>query len=142
MELGTFGIILKFALDLEGTASSFYESAAKKAVDSNLVSLFKNLLNRGQKRIKMLKRIRRENTTEMILEPITGFSSDSYGLAAAIPEDNDEGAIREIAATIEGVLHDFYTFAATKIDFLSEAAYSFEILAEENDEAKQLLAVS
>ncbi len=142
MELGTFGIILKFALDLEGTASSFYESAAKNAVDSNLVSLFENLLNRGQKRIKTLKRIRRENTTEMILEPITGFSSDSYDLVTAIPEDNDERTIREIAATIEEVLHDFYTVAATKIDFLSEAAYSFEILAEENDETRQLLAVS
>ena len=142
MELGTFGVILKFALDLEDTASSFYESAAKKAVDFSLVSLFENLLNRGQKRIKTLKRIRRENTTEMILEPITGFSSDSYGLVTAIPEDNDEGTIRKTAATIEGVLHDFYTVAATKIDFLSEAAYSFEILAEENDEAKQLLAVS
>jgi len=137
VELTTFGAVVKFALDIEAEVSSFYESAIGVTTDPHLRNLFEALLNRGQKRIKTLLRIRRENVTEMILEPIAGLDSDAYKLVTAIPEGADDGVVREIATALETRAHEFYIHAAAKIDFLSEAAYSFELLAEANSEAAQ-----
>ncbi|MHA1924339.1 MAG: hypothetical protein ACXABV_01585 [Candidatus Thorarchaeota archaeon] len=139
MELGTFGAIMKFALDTEDAVRNFYESAAKSATDPGLVKLFGELSNRGLKRTETLMRIRRENTTEMILEPIAGLNSDTYELPAAPPDSEDDAALRELAASIESKLYQFYMDAAAKIDFLSEAAYLLELLAEKNEEFAQRL---
>lgn len=137
VDLTTFGAVVKFALDIEAEVSSFYESAIGVATDPDLGNLFEDLLNRGQKRIKTLLRIRRENVTEMILEPIAGLDSDAYKPVTAIPEGADDGVVRKIATALETRAHEFYMHAAAKIDFLSEAAYSFELLAEANSEAAQ-----
>jgi hypothetical protein len=139
MELGTFGAIMKFALDTEKSVSSFYKSAAEAATDTGLVILFGELSNRGQKRTETLMRIRRENTTEMILEPIAGLNSDTYDLVVSFPEGADDTTLRELAASIESKLYKFYIEAAAKIDFLSEAAYLLELLAEKNEESAQRL---
>ena len=130
---------MKFALDTEDAARQFYESAAESAKDSGLVSLFSELSTRGQKRTETLMRIRRENTTEMILEPISGLDSDSYELTVSLPDDVDDSALRELAISMESKLHQFYTDAAAKIEFLSEAAYLLELLAEKNEEFAQRL---
>lgn len=137
MELTTFGAVVKFALDIEAEVSSFYESAIGVTTDPYLGNLFEALLNRGQKRIKTLLRIRRENVTEMILESIAGLDSDTYNLDTAIPERANDGVVCEVATAIETKLDEFYTHAAIKIGFLSEASYSFELLAEEHSEAAQ-----
>jgi len=139
VELTTFGALVKFALDIEAEVSSFYESTIGVTTDPYLGNLFEALLNRGQKRIKTLLRIRRENVTEMILEPIAGLDSDAYKPVIAIPEGSDDGVVREIATALETRTHEFYMHAAAKIDFLREAAYSFELLAEANSEAAQSL---
>ncbi|MHA2600849.1 MAG: hypothetical protein AM324_001785 [Candidatus Thorarchaeota archaeon SMTZ1-83] len=140
MELGTLGAVLKFALDIENRACSFYELACSATTNPNLVAQFEELVQRGQKRIETLMRIRREHTTEMILEPITGLNSDTYNPITAIPEGGDEGTLQLVAVAIETELRDFYTAAAIKIGFLSEVAYSFEQLADENSEAIQHLS--
>ncbi len=140
MELGTFGAIMKFALEVEYEVTSFYESAKEIVKDKEIASLFGSLANRGQKRVKTIERVRRENVTEMILEPITGLDSDVYKPVTSIPESPDDKALQEIAAEIEKNLQSFYTQAAVKIDFLSEVAYSFELLAEANEEASKRLS--
>ena len=139
MDLTTFGAVVKFALDIEAQASSFYESAIGVAKDPDLRKLLESLFHRGQKRIKTLLRVRRENVTEMILEPIAGLNSDTYKLVIAIPESADDRAVGEIAIALETGIHEFYTHAAAKIDFLSEAAYALEQLADANNEAAQSL---
>jgi len=95
VELGTFGAIMKFALDTEDAVRNFYESAAESATDPGLVSMFGELSNRGLKRTKTLMRIRRENTTEMILEPITGLNSDSYEPVVSLLDNSDDKFLRE-----------------------------------------------
>ena len=140
MDLGTFGAIMKFALEVENEVTSFYESASENVKDQNLSGLFSNLSSRGQKRVKTLERVRRENVTEMILEPIIGLNSDTYKPDTTIPEGSDDNTVQKIAAEIEKNLHAFYNQAAAKIEFLSEVAYSFELLAEANEEAGQHLS--
>lgn len=132
MELGTFGAVLKYALELEERASSFYESATSIESNQSLSEMFGALSLRYQKRIQTLLRVRRENVTEMILEPIHGLDADDYNPSYSIPKDADSKAVLGLAVLLEASLHDFYSKAAIKIDFLIEAAYSFEQLADEN----------
>lgn len=140
MDLGTFGAIMKFALEVESEVTGFYESAREMIKDEDLSTFFASLASRGQKRIKTVERIRRENVTEMILEPITGLDSDSYKPVTSIPDSPDDKALQGIALEIEKSLHSFYVEAGAKIDFLSEVAYSFEILAEANEESIERLS--
>ena len=120
--------------------TGFYESAREMIKDEDLSTLFASLASRGQKRIKTVERIRRENVTEMILEPITGLDSDSYKPVTSIPDSPDDKSLQGIALEIEKSLHSFYVEAGAKIDFLSEVAYSFEILAEANEESIERLS--
>ncbi|MHA2355777.1 MAG: hypothetical protein ACXADC_11420 [Candidatus Thorarchaeota archaeon] len=140
MELGTFGAIMKFALDTEEAVTNFYKSAAESAADSQLGGLFGELADRGSKRTETLMRIRRENTTEMILEPIAGLDTDAYDLVVSYPDETNDAALKDLAASIEAKLYRFYMDAAVKIDFLSEAAYLLELLAEKNEESAQRLS--
>ena len=134
MELGTFGAIIKFALDIETKIGNFYQTASDLTKDVELGSIFADLVVRGQKRTKTLERVRRENVTEMILEPILEFNSDSYSIVTEISEGINDDNLRVLSRNIESTLLEFYTAAATKIDFLIEAAYAFELLAEKNEE--------
>jgi len=140
MELGTFGAIMKFTLELENEVSRFYESASQNVEDQNLIDVFSELLRRGQKRITTLERVRRENITEMILEPIAGLDSEIYKPDTKIPEGGSEDTIRKMSVDIEKRLKEFYSQASIKIDFLSEVAYTFELLAEANEKAVQRLS--
>ena len=134
LDLGTFGAIIKFALEIEGSVGEFYSIAGEQAKDGTLVALLGDLVTRGQKRLKTLERVRRENVTEMILEPIEGLESDSFAIETVVSQDTDEATIKTLAVNIETTLQKFYEAAATKIDFLPEAAYAFELLAEKNEE--------
>jgi len=134
LDLGTFGAIMKFALEVEGKVSDFYKEAGELAKDDVFVGLLGDLVTRGQKRVKTLERVRRENVTEMILEPIEGLDSDSFGIETTISQTIDDVSIRTLASAIETTLQKFYTAAARKIDFLPEAEYAFELLAEKNEE--------
>ena len=140
MELGTFGSILKFALEQENEAIQFYKSASAHLSNQRLNELFSELVIRGEKRIKTLERVRRENTTEMILEPIVDFDSEKYSIGKAISDSGDDESLRKTATEIETMLENFYITAAKKIEFLSEAAYAFELLAEKNAETKKRLS--
>jgi rubrerythrin len=139
VELTTFGAVVKFALDIEAEVSDFYESASGVTTDPDLGKLLESLFHRGQKRVKTLLRVRRENVTEMILEPIAGLDSEVHKPVVVFPEGADDGVVRETAAVLETKLHEFYMHAAAKIDFLSEAAYALELLADANSEAAQNL---
>jgi rubrerythrin len=140
LELGTFGVVLKFAMEVEQEAINFYESASLAVKDEELLGKFQDLHKRGLKRLKTLERVRRENVTEMILEPIIGFDSENYRLEKEIPSSAETKIVQELAVSIEKILLEFYTQAAAKVDFLSEVAYSFELLAEANERAIQNLA--
>lgn len=134
LDLGTFGVIIKFAMETESKVNDFYKEVSEVAKNDALVRLLGDLVIRGRKRINTLERVRRENVTEMILEPIEGFDSDSFGINADASLALDDATIRIMANNIENTLQKFYTTAARKIDFLPEAEYAFELLAEKNEE--------
>jgi rubrerythrin len=135
MELGTFGAVLKYAMELEQEVHKFYETASEVAKDKDLTNQFRQLSKRGKKRLTTLDRVRRENVTEMILEPIVGLDSDDF----KIESDIEEAKLVETALSVEKTLHRFYSNAATKLEFLIEASYAFEELAEDNELAVEAL---
>lgn len=131
LELGTFGAVMKFAMELESIAAEFYKSASSKTTDAGLGSLLEKLSSRSTKRSKILERVRRENVTEMILEPIAGLDSDSYDLET---ENPDSKSLLEICIRVEEKRFKFFVEGSTKIGFLIEAADTFERLADENQD--------
>ena len=133
LDLGTFGAIMKYAMEIEGEVCELYKVLAGQSKDTELKQLLEELEARGQKRIKTLERVRRENVTEMILEQIEGLDSDSFKIETTILAKDDK-TLKSHVKTIESTLQSFYTTAAKKIDFLPEAEYAFELLAEKNEE--------
>lgn len=132
MELGTFGAIISFALDLEQQTYDYYETL-KQAGLSDLTS---QLLNGSQKRINRLLRIRQELVTEMILEPMTGIESGQYELSIA-PGLDDVDPLDQ-AILLEKNLNDFYSDVASLIP-MKEVERAFFRLAEENEKRIELI---
>jgi hypothetical protein len=130
MDLGTFGAVLKYAIQLENSALKLYESVLNLIDNERMKLIFVDLSKQNLKRIVTLKRLRCENTTEMILEPIYGLESDNYSIINNEFEDISD--FKEIIIKIENTLNSFYQDASEKIDFLSEVAYTFEDFAEQN----------
>ena len=132
MQLGTFGAIMKFAMDLEIFAEQFYENALRCRLDSDVQSLMEKFHKRCSIRVKLLERVRRENVTEMILEPIEDFESNPYVITITIPDGSDSTKVNEMASAVEKKRHGFFEKASVKIEFLIEAAETFERLSDEN----------
>jgi hypothetical protein len=134
VELGTFGAVMRFALELEHASEEFYMGLHGSAPDSTLKPVLEKILARCPIRVSTLERIRRENVTEMILEPIRGIDSDSFPTAITLPSSADSNDLRSAAKSWEAKRKSFFESASHKIEFLLEAADAFERLADENEE--------
>jgi hypothetical protein len=139
MELGTFGAVLGYALDIEQRSSAFFEETVDRVAGQDVRAVFEAIMLKGQRRIRNLMRVRRENVTEMILEPISDLNSDNYPLKTGASPDADDAALIGIAAALQDTLKEFFVDAAAKISFLPEASYEFEDLASEHGEDAALL---
>jgi len=106
MELGTFGAILTFAMELEGQAAAFYERAA----EHDPAGPYHTRARQARKRVVRLERARREGVSEMILEAIHGLSSEDYQV-----EPDPGAALEAQAALLEATAARFYRDAAAKI---------------------------
>ena len=132
MQLGTFGAILGFALELEEQAAEFYGEAAQ----GRLEELFRQLMQGSRKRLSRLERARREGVSEMILESITGLDSDAYCVELD-PEVDEAERLRQ-AVALEETIHRFYQDAAKKMPIM-EIVRLFQRLTKENEQRKAQL---
>jgi hypothetical protein len=126
MELGTFGAILRFALELEERAAAFYEQAGEPSAN------FRALAQGSRARIKTLQRARQEGVAEMILEAIHGLDDDAYA-----PPD-PSAPIPTQALELETTAARFYSDAANKMP-IPEIRRLFQRLGKENEERKAKL---
>lgn len=125
MDLGTFGAILGFALDIEERAAAFYEQAASRAH----AALFQELAQGARKRRRRLEQARREGVAEMILEPITGLDGVSYQVELD-PSAGQADLLRQ-ARALEETAARFYQDAAAKLP-IREVARLMRQLAQES----------
>ncbi len=128
MELGTFGAIFRFALDMEEQAAEYYETP----LQGQSAEVFKELAKGTQKRLKRLERARREGVAEMILESITGLDGDNYQI------ELDTADRVQQAITLENASARFYRDAAAKMP-IKEIVRLFGRLAKENEQRKAKL---
>ncbi len=126
MELGTFGAILGYAMQLEEGAAGFYEAAAR----GSLQAAFGELARSSRKRLRRLERDRREGVAEMILESITGLDSDAYRMD--LNSEADETELLRQAQALEETAARFYRDAAVKMP-VREVTRSLTRMAQENE---------
>lgn len=133
MELGTLGAILRFALELEEKTLGFYQEATRQVGQPQLQELFREYARRGRRRRELLQRTRREDTAEMILEPITGFFSEDYEPDCDLPSGAGSAKVLEKALALEKKTARFYEVAASKVGII-EVTRAFRKLGRENAE--------
>ncbi|MCG3225543.1 MAG: hypothetical protein H7645_01385 [Candidatus Heimdallarchaeota archaeon] len=134
MELGTLGSILKYALKLETSLITFSKGVLSNSDEPKTSETFQELIIKHEKILKRLKRVRHENTTEMILEPIKNFNSNDYSLNELEQQVYSEENIVQTMKNIETVIRDFYFIAAEKVSFIAEVSSFLENLAEKHQE--------
>ncbi len=132
MELGTFGAVLKFALELEERAATFYEAGA----EGGLAEVFGDLARGSRKRVRRLEQARRELVNEMILESITELDEEEYRVELDVGAEEPE-RLRQ-ARALEETAARFYRDAASRMP-IREVVRLFERLARENDKRRARL---
>ena len=101
MELGTFGAVMGFALQAVTQSAEFFETASDLAEGSELRDVLRSLADRGRKDRARMEQTRRENVTEMILEPITGLYQEEYELTVKELAPGADAEILKMALLLE-----------------------------------------
>jgi hypothetical protein len=135
MSLNSFGAILSFAEELESQKKQYYETAAQKIDQlinnvgdhAGAKELFESLGLECAKQIKLIKRTRQENVTEMILEPVKDFFKESFVMDVKVPDQAAEILLAAKKNEETGIA--FYTEAALKLKALLEVSRILKQLA-------------
>jgi hypothetical protein len=139
MNLGTTGAILSFAIEREAKIGAFYGKYSSEISSSNLMEAFDLLKKEQQKRDRLLNRFRRENVTEMILEPIHDFESAPFELEITVQDSLDDFSLQANAIRIEESSHSFFLKASEKTTFLPEVSDEFKRLSHKAEKHISLL---
>lgn len=139
MPLTNFGSILNFAETLERRHLDFYAAAAHNPACAALTDQLALFSEDGRKHIRTIQRTRRENVTEMILEPIRDFQRAPYDTAVADPAGHDAAGVLAQARQLEETAEAYYRTAAEKIRALPEVARALKTLAKKRARRRQAL---
>jgi rubrerythrin len=140
MPLNNFGSICNFAEAMEKLIMTFYESASANPACAPVADRYRQFARDSRKHIQTLQRTRRENVTEMILEPIQDFYRAPYALEYADPADRAAEEILADARRIEETAEAFYQAATEKIRALPEVARALKTIGKKHSAHCQQLA--
>ena len=132
MPLENFGSILNFAEELESQDKVFYSSVAANPACAEHKALFEQFEADAKKNIKTIQRTRRENVTEMILEPIRDFTRAPYCEECQGAETMDASEALNSAKTLEERAERYFTEAAQKIKALPEVARALKTIGKKH----------
>jgi len=144
MSLTTFGAIMGFAAEITGQTGQIYKTLAKKAKDPTLREVLQVLSAEGEKSHSLMGKTRRENVTEMILEPITGLHQEDYGIDLKVVDPMEDADLLRAALILEEREKKFFSDVSIKVP-LPEVARIFRKMAQkkqENLEKLQSLALN
>ena len=140
MPLENFGSILNFAEELEIQDQQFYEAVTGNPACSAHREMFEQFAANAKKNVKTVQRTRRENVTEMILEPIKDFVRAPFcEECQAAPDMTVEDALAA-ARRLEDRAVRFYTEAAVKIKALPEVARALKLIGKKHNVHRERLA--
>lgn len=142
MPLENFGSILNFAEAIESQDLEFYEVAAANPACSGYKSMFEQFAVDAKKNVKTVQRTRRENVTEMILEPIKGFVRAPFcEVCETAPNMSAEEALTT-AKRLEDRAVRYYTEAARRIKALPEVARALKLIGKKHSAHAASLAAA
>ena len=128
MSLTNFGSVLNFAEELESGDQGFYAALIKNSACEPYKALFEELAADAQKNIKTVQRTRRENVTEMILEPITDFTREPFVIAYGNADTMKAEEALQAAQKLEERAERYYVEAAAKIKALPEVSRALKLI--------------
>ncbi len=132
MPLTSFGSILTFAEEFETQDMGFYSDAVNNPECAGFKSLVEPFIKECKKLIVIIQRTRRENVTEMILEPIQDFVRAPFLIKEKDAQGMSEAEILETIKTIEQRSVDYYTTSSKKMKSLPEVATALKLLAKKH----------
>jgi len=128
MPLQNFGSILNFAEELEQLDQRFYEAALTNPACGAHTQLFADLSAEAGKNAKTVQRLRRENVTEMILEPVQDFTRAPFCEECAEAAVLTAAEVLKTAQRLEARAERYYIEAAGKLQALSEVSRALRTL--------------
>ncbi len=133
MALTTFGAIMGFAADITGKTGEIYKTIAQKAKDLGLKEMLQALSIEGGKSHSLMEKTRRENVTEMILEPISGLHQEDYEIDLRVADPMEDADLLKAALAFEEREKKFFSDVSSKVP-LPEVARIFRKLAQKKQE--------
>ena len=133
MALTTFGAIMGFAAEIAGKTEELYGALAKKALDPALREALEVLSAEEGKNHTLMIRTRRENVTEMILEPVSGLNQEDYELTIDVSDPIEDTDVLKVALRLEERGKNFFRDGSSKIP-LPEVARIFRRIAQKKEE--------
>jgi rubrerythrin len=133
MALSTFGAIMGFAAEMVKGAGGTYQALSEKARDPVLKATLEELAGEAAKNQSLMEKTRRENVTEMILEPITGLHPEDYEVDLTGWSQAEDTDLLKIALLLEERGNRFFRDASAKVP-LPEVARIFRKLGQKKEE--------
>ena len=128
MPLQNFGSILNFSEELERQDRQFYTAVVDNPACAAYTNLFSELEVDAARNIKAVQRIRRENVTEMILEPVQDFKRAGFCEACEEAAILSAAEALEVATRLEARADRYYSEAAEKLKSLTEVSRALKTL--------------
>jgi rubrerythrin len=134
MPLTNFGSILNFAETLEKEDTALYTRLAAHDACADIKEMLELFIRDNKKNIQNVQRTRRENVTEMILEPVKDFTRAPYqdAVADADLENLDAARALSIVKRREQNAERYYSDAALKIKALSEVSRALKTIGKKH----------
>lgn len=132
MALTTFGAIMGFAVEMIGRSMDIYRTAVEKVKDPVLKENLQVLLEEGKKNSSLMEQARRENVTEMILEPIAGLQREDYEIDLKISGASEDSDLLQVALALEEKERRFFHDSSEKVP-LPEVSGIFRKIARKKE---------
>jgi rubrerythrin len=133
MSLTTFGAIMGFAAEITGQTREIYKTLAQKAKGRVLREVFQVFSADEGKNHSLMEKTRRENVTEMILEPIAGLRQEDYGIDLKVLDPMEDVDLLRAALILEERERKFFHDVSAKVP-LPEVARIFRKMAQRKQE--------
>ncbi len=132
MSLSTFGAIMGFAAEMMGRSVEIYRVAVSKTKNPVLKETLQALFIEEGKNQSLMEQTRRENVTEMILEPIAGLNRSDYEAEVKMTDRAEDADLLKAALTLEEKEQRFFHEASGKVP-LPEVSRIFRKIAQRKE---------
>jgi hypothetical protein len=132
MPLENFGSILNFAEELEKQDQAFFSAVAGNPACAGHKDMFEQFAADAGKNMKTVQRTRRENVTEMILEPVKDFTRAPFCEECETADSMDLEDALATARRLADRAERYYSEAAEKIKAQPEVARALKTIGKKH----------